>query len=98
MVMLRQWNSRSELWVTTLSMIRARGLSWIQRVRTSPSSSRSLALVAVKTFAPIIDSLLGAPFTTEHAGNRTVPLPVGELLTAAYLPCKEVFVMRHTNA
>ena len=47
--MLKQWNSRSELWVTTLSMIRAFGLSWIQRVSTSPSSSRSFAFVAEKS-------------------------------------------------
>src|SRR3954470_19775772 len=52
--MLRQWNSRSELWVTTFSVIRAAGFSAIQRVTTVPSSSRSLAFVAVKTFAPIM--------------------------------------------
>src|SRR5438045_2778543 len=34
-------------------MIFARGLSRIQRVMTSPSSSRSLAFVAVKTLAPM---------------------------------------------
>ena len=49
----RQWNSLSELWVTILSMIFARGLFAIQRVITSPSSSRSLAFVAVKTLAPM---------------------------------------------
>ena len=51
--MVRQWNSLSELCVTILSRILARGLSRIQRVTTSPSSSRSFALVAVKTFAPM---------------------------------------------
>src|SRR6185312_8590622 len=53
MVIDRQWNSLSELCVTILSRILARGLSRIQRVITSPSSSRSLAFVAVKTLAPM---------------------------------------------
>src|SRR3954453_16664658 len=47
-------------------MMRAFGLSWIQRVRTSPSSSRSLAFVAVNTLAPIMAALLG----TEVARSR----------------------------
>src|SRR5204862_4187342 len=94
MVMLRQWNSRSELWVTILSMIRALGLSRIQRVRTSPSSSRSLAFVAVKTLAPIMRLHSspggGAPARPTAAAGIDAHLHVADVLTATHHWSKEI--------
>src|SRR5512133_556496 len=53
MTMLRQWNSLSEDCETTLSTTSRSGFALSQRVITSPSSSRSFALVAEKTFTPV---------------------------------------------
>src|SRR5438874_1946085 len=77
--MLRQWNSRSELCVTTLSRMRAFGLATIQRVTVSPSSSRSLIFVAVKTLAPIMAALLDCdpvyPLRAEHVKKKSSATP-----------------------
>src|SRR4051794_35465547 len=51
--MVKQWNSLSELWVTTRSTISALGLSFIHRVMLSPMVSRSRASVVEKTLIAV---------------------------------------------
>jgi len=49
----RQWNSLSELSITKVFSTRTLGLPASQAVTASPSSSRSLAFVAEKTFTTL---------------------------------------------
>src|SRR5512138_657806 len=69
--MLRQWNSLSEDWETTLSTTSTSALALSQRVIVSPSSSRSLALVAEKTFTPV--KCIASSSGPGHAAPRRDP-------------------------
>src|SRR5574341_1023523 len=64
MTMVRQWNSLSLDCDTTRSTTSIWGTDLSQRVTVSPSSSRSRALVAEKTFTPVnCIALSTAPLT-----------------------------------
>src|SRR5215218_8831957 len=87
--MVRQWNSLSELCVTTLSTISAFGLSLIHLVMFSPMFSRSRASVVLNTLMP---EKTGPPIPTLDVTRDSGRLPClaasGKELVKNGPPCK----------
>src|SRR5262249_26264841 len=92
--MVRQWNSLSELWVTTRSTTSTAGFSRSHLVMVSPMVSRSRASVVENTFTPVKGALtmrLPSYIRSREASNgigklqRTCPPgEAGGLFSAAW--------------
>ena len=69
--MVKQWNSLSELWVTTRSTTSTPGLSRSHLVIVSPMVSRSRASVVENTFTPVKGTLAMRRFLHPMRAKRS---------------------------